>query len=132
MNQKVDNIIENICGADNRYKIGAYEFVLAALSHTQKKCKRIRHVTGEELLSGIRELLEKEFGLMTLTVLEHWGIKTTEDFGNIVFHLVQKKILSKTEEDSIESFKNGYDFQKAFSKDYRRKLEKKISRMRSG
>ena len=51
---------------------------------------------------------------MTITVLEHWGIKSTEDFGNIVFNLVENRVLSKTEDDSIEEFRDGYDFAEVF------------------
>ena len=131
MNQEIDNLLEEICEKDKRYGRDAYEFVLEALSFTQKKLRRLKHVTGEELLGGIRELLFNKFGLMTLPVLRHWGIRSTEDFGNIVFNLVENRILSKTEDDSIESFKNGYDFHEAFNVGYRRMLEKKISRMRS-
>ena len=131
MNQEIDNIIEAICEADKRYKEDAYEFVLEALSFTQKKFRRLKHVTGEELLEGIRYCLLDKFGPMTLSVVTHWGIKTTEDFGNIVFNLVSNKVLSRTEEDSIESFKNGYDFKEAFGAGYQQQLAKKISKMRS-
>ena len=68
---------------------------------------------------------------MTLIVLQHWGIHSTEDFGHIVFRLVENKVLSKTEDDNVETFKDAYDFQEAFENDYRRQLAKKISRMRS-
>ena len=131
MNQELDNIIENVCERDKRYKSDAYVFVLEALNFTQKKFRRLKHVTGEELLSGIRELLLEKFGPMTLSVLRHWGVKKTEDFGNIVFNLVSNKVLSRTEEDTVESFKDGYDFKEAFGAGYQRQLEKKISKMRS-
>ena len=130
MNQEFYDTLDAICEHDLRYKRDAYEFVMEALAYTQKKFKRTKHVTGVELLKGLRELLLKNFGPMTLTILQYWGIKSTEDFGNIVFTLVSNKILSKTEEDSIQSFKNGYDFKEVFGVGYRRQLEKKISRMR--
>ena len=131
MNRELDNTIEAICENDERYRRDAYEFVMEALTFTQKKYRRPKHVTGEELLTGIRELLLDKFGPMTLSVLEFWGIKSTEDFGNIVFNLVNHKVLSKTEDDTIESFKNGYDFKEAFGIEYQRLLEKRISKMRS-
>ena len=81
---------------------------------TRSKIRRPRHVSGEELLSGIRELLLNRFGPMTVTVLEHWGIRSTEDFGNVVFNLVDNRVLSKTEEDDIGQFRNGYDFTEVF------------------
>jgi uncharacterized repeat protein (TIGR04138 family) len=66
-----------------------------------------------------------------MTVLEHWGVKSTEDFGNIVFNLVENRVLSKTEDDSIDEFRDGYDFGEAFDSGYRKQLAKKLSRMRS-
>lgn len=119
-----------ICESDPRYRQGAYEFVLSSLTFTQKKFRRSKHVTGVELLEGIKDLLMEQFGPMALSVLQHWGVRSTEDFGNIVFNLVERKILSKTEEDSIDGFKDKYDFAEVFDKGYRSLLAKKISRMR--
>ena len=130
MQKELDDILYEISEQDTRYDVDAYEFVLEALSYTQKKFKQTTHVTGKELLEGIKRLLMERFGPMTMIVLKHWGIESTEDFGNIVFNLVSKRILSKTEEDSIESFKDGYDFDKVFNKGYRQKLHKKVSRLR--
>jgi len=130
MRQTLNNIISDICVSDQRYNEDAYEFVLEALSFTQKKFKRSKHVTGRELLEGIKLLLMDKFGPLAMTVLEHWGIRSTEDFGNIVFNLVSQQVLSKTEEDNIESFRDVYDFEKVFQHGYRQRLHKKISRLR--
>ena len=131
MNRELDNVIDAICEKDARYKREVYEFIMEALSFTQKKFRRPKHVTGEELLDGIKECLMEKFGPMTLFVLDQWGIKGTEDFGNIVFNLVHNKVLSKTEEDTLESFKNGFDFKQAFNIEYQQQLAKRISKMRS-
>ena len=130
MKQTLDDILDQICTRDPRYKEDAYEFVLEALSYTQQKFKRPKHVKGKELLEGIKILLMERFGPMTLTVLRYWGIENTQDFGNIVFNLVEKKVLSKTEEDDIESFKDVYDFEKVFNTGYRNSLHKKVSRLK--
>ena len=130
MNREFDNIVTEICEKDTRYAEGVYEFVMEALSYTQRTFNRSRHVTGPELLEGSRQLLLKKFGPMALTVLKHWGVKRTEDFGNVVFNLVERKVLSKTEEDTAEDFKNGYDFDEVFRKHYKRILERQISRLR--
>src|SRR3989338_1515490 len=122
MNREIDNIIDAICESDARYRRDAYECIMEALTFTQKKFRRPKHVTGEELLEGIREFLLDKFGPMTLSVLKYWGIKSTEDFGHIVFNLVDNKVLSKTEEDTVENFKNGYDFKEAFDAGYQKKL----------
>lgn len=113
----MDDIIkklDRITQKDKRYKIDAYEFVLEALSFIQKKTKRKGHISGQELLLGIKEYALSQFGGLSRTVLEHWGIKTTEDFGEIVFNMIQENLLYKTEKDSKEDFKGVYDFQEAF------------------
>lgn len=111
---KILTKIEDIVERDPRYKIDAYNFILEALNYTVRKLKQSRHVSGKELLEGIKECVKEQFGPMAGTVLEHWGINSTEDFGHIVFNLVSAKILSKTEQDSIEDFKNGFDFKQIF------------------
>lgn len=129
MKQDIDDIIELICLEDPRYHEDAYEFLLEGLHFAQRKYKRSKHVSGKELSEGIKELVMKRFGPMAMSVLKYWGIKSTEDFGNIVFNLINKKLLSKTEEDCLEDFKNIYDFDRVFNKIYRKRVEKAISRM---
>jgi len=113
-------VVEEIVAKDPRYKIEAYHFVMSALNYTQSKFDKPRHVSGRELLEGIREYGLELFGLMTRTVFENWGVRRTEDFGNIVFNMLGEGLLSKTDEDSIEDFKDGYDFKEAFDKGYKR------------
>ncbi len=131
METDFNSVIEEICESDSRYRVDAYEFVMEALTYTQKKFKCAKHVSGETMLKGMKDLLMDKYGPMTLMVLEYWGIKNTEDFGNVVFNLVEKKILSKTDDDRIEHFQDAYDFEEVFDRGYRKKLAKKISRMRS-
>lgn len=106
---------------DPRYNADAYLFVLDALHFTvrslgrhEKKKREERHVTGRELLEGIRRYALKEYGPMARAVLEHWGVRRCEDFGEIVFSLVENGLLSKTERDSRKDFRGGYDFGKVF------------------
>ncbi len=116
MERRIDlfEVIDQITAKDARYKPEAYSFVMTALNYTLKKFKKPRHITGRELLEGIRAYAIEQFGPLTRTVFEYWGITSTEDFGHIVFNLVEAKLLSKTEEDSIDDFKNAYDFKDAF------------------
>jgi uncharacterized repeat protein (TIGR04138 family) len=107
-------VIEDICQKDSRYKPDSYEFVMQSLSFTQKKLGKEGHLTGRELLEGIRLFALEQYGPMAKTVLTHWGITKTGDFGNIVFNMIQKKLLSKTETDSIEDFRDVFDFKVAF------------------
>ena len=81
MKPKLEDVLDGIIEEDPRYKMEAYEFVLDALHYTQKKFQRTKHVTGKELLEGIKILLMEHFGPMTLTVLNYWGVNATEDFG---------------------------------------------------
>jgi uncharacterized repeat protein (TIGR04138 family) len=130
MDQKFMDKVEAICERDPRYKTGAYEFVLEALRYTQRRYKKERHVTGDQLLAGIKDMTIKKFGPLALNVLHHWGVKNTEDFGNIVFNMVQDELLSKQDDDTFDSFRNGYDFEDVFHKGYRRQLEREIGRIR--
>lgn len=130
MDEEFYSIINAICSQDHRYYPEAYTFVMEALSFSQKKFKKTKHISGEELLVGIRALLLKNFGPMTLIVLKHWGIKATDDFGNIVFNLVENKILVKDIHDHYDSFKNAYDFEEVFDKGYRKQLAKRLKTMR--
>lgn len=109
-NKKVEEIIEK----DSRYKFDAYVFVMEALWFTQNKLKRKGHVTGKELLGGIREFAIEQYGPMTKTVFKHWGIRVTEDFGEIVFNMVENGLMSRTDRDCRDDFKNVYDFGEAF------------------
>ena len=107
--------LEEIIRKDSRYKQEAYHFCLAALNYTVSKLDKPRHVKGRELLEGLKECAREQFGPMARTVLEHWGITSTEDFGHIVFNMVDAGILGKTDSDSIDDFKNGYNFKEVFN-----------------
>ena len=131
MNQEFYNIVDDITEKDQRYREDAYAFVMEALNYTQKRFKRVKHVSGDELLEGMRELLMERFGPMTMLVLAYWGVQSTDDFGNIVFNLVSHKLLNKADEDTLEVFRNRYDFTEVFDKGYRQLLDKRISRMRA-
>ena len=108
---------------DRRYHAEAYLFMRGALDFSSKMLKKPakgpqKHVSAAELLEGIRQYALREYGPMTMTVLDFWGIHNCADFGRIVFNLVNKNILRKTESDSIHDFDNGYDFEKAFRAPY--------------
>jgi uncharacterized repeat protein (TIGR04138 family) len=107
--------VEQILSKDKRYKFEVYPFVLTALNFTLHRLKVSRHVTAKELLDGIRDYAREQFGPMARTVFEYWNVFSTEDFGNVVFNLIDAGLLKKTPEDKIEDFKNIYDFNQAFS-----------------
>jgi uncharacterized repeat protein (TIGR04138 family) len=112
---KFFDLVEQICGRDKRYKADAYEFVLQGLGFTQNKLKRQAHVTGKELALGLRDYAIEQYGALAQQVLSHWGISQTQDFGEIVYNMIEKKLLSKSEEDYLADFNSVYDFQPAFA-----------------
>ena len=116
-------VVEQICENDLRYSSDAYHFVQEGLNHTLKSLKRggqhaHRHVSGQELLHGLREFALKEYGPMSKAVLNEWGIKTTDDIGQIVFNLVNASVLGKNDTDSPNDFKKVFNFDDAFVKPF--------------
>ncbi len=107
---RLSKILEN----DKSYKPEAYLFVVAALGRVLQTLREPRHVTGRELLEAIREEAEEQFGPMARAVFEHWGAKNSLDFGVIVFKMVDEGILSKTETDSLDDFKDAVFFESLF------------------
>jgi uncharacterized repeat protein (TIGR04138 family) len=115
---------------DPRYAYEAYEFVFEALAHTQKLLNRMppegpagvtagqHHVSGRELLDGVKDLARREFGLMARTVFKLWGVNRTDDFGEIIFNLIDANLLSKTDSDSKADFRGVYDLDRALTEDY--------------
>ncbi len=114
-----DDGVKAILQRDKRFARDAYEFVREALDYTRVWMDRKGHLTGQELLEGIRRYALDQFGPMAKTVLNMWGVKSCEDFGAIVFNLVEQKVFSKTAEDSMKDFRGGYDFEEAFDKPYK-------------
>lgn len=106
--------IEAILAREPAYKFEAYSFVMAGLHFTVARLPKPRHVTGRELAEGLRDYALDQFGPMARTVLEYWGIQSTLDFGKIVFLLIEVELLRRTEEDSVDDFKDVYDFDEAF------------------
>ena len=113
-----DDVLDRLREREPRYHETAYFFVLSALHHVMSALPHPRHISGRELSEGVRDLSLDRFGPMARTVLEHWGIHTTEDVGQIVFALVEFGILVKQDEDIIEDFRDVYDFEEAFEGRY--------------
>lgn len=130
-NSKLFEVVQR----DPRYAYEAYEFVfqaLLALEDGQRVGREpeggVRsgvqhHVTGQELLQGIRALALREFGLLARTVFHLWGIDRTDDFGEIVFNLVEADLMNKTAEDSREDFRNVYDLDQVLLEGFRIDLD---------
>ena len=118
-----EETLEQLLAKDPRYQRDAYLFLREALDYTQKRVGKensgkVRHVTGQELLEGIRQFALEQFGPMTITVLEEWGVRQCGDFGELVFNMLEAGLLAKTAQDSRADFEGGYVFKDAFRKPF--------------
>ena len=99
---------------DGKYNERAYVFVLAALEYAQTKLPARRHLSGVELAWACRDFALEQFGMLANSVLTHWGINATEDFGQIVFMLIDVGLLARQPSDRIEDFERVYEFAEVF------------------
>lgn len=111
----VERIIEN----DPRYKRDAYFFLNEVVIHAGNNNDFVnssysRHVSGQELLEIFRKYALEQFGPLALEVLNDWGLHSTEDVGEVVFNMIENKLLGARKQDSRDDFANGYDFRQAF------------------
>lgn len=123
-----DEALDALVARDGRYERDAYLFLRDALDFTVKEAHRGggsnppagtgRHVTGQELLDGVRRYSLEQFGPLVTTVLGTWRITATDDFGRMVFNLIDAHIFGRTERDSLEDFRGGYTFYDAFVRPY--------------
>lgn len=122
--RNVDEALRMICKEHPQFDKNAYLFLNAALEFTVRHYQRHekegaqRHVSGQELLEGIRLYALEQYGPLARIVLENWGVRRCEDFGEMVFILVKYGLLGKTPQDKIEDFAGGYDFYEAFEKPF--------------
>ena len=122
---------------DRRYKLEAYQFVGAGLEYSQEvlglgkpgpRTRRkksaedddrpVRHVSGQDLCQALRRFAHEQYGFMAKLVLDSWGIRSTNDFGEIVYNLIKIGKMSKSDNDRREDFDNVYDFEQALVKEF--------------
>ena len=119
--------LEEVVDEVGLYPRDAYLFVQEGLGYTvnkihgarRKQPGMSRHVSGQDLCEGLREFALHRWGLMAGPVLERWNVRRTLDFGKIVFALVDKGLMQKTDEDQLDDFRDVYDFKNAFEAGYR-------------
>lgn len=119
-------IVALICKEDDRFEKRAYDFVRHGLDHTVKELRkkdagrggRTFHVSGPELLQGLRIYALEQYGPLAKTVLNSWGVKRCRDFGDIVFNLIEYSVFSKTDNDRREDFSDIYTFEEAFEQPF--------------
>jgi uncharacterized repeat protein (TIGR04138 family) len=106
--------LEEIAKQDSRYDHAAYKFVYDGLGYTIKNIVgEQRHVTGQLLCEGLRQLAIERYGRLAVLVLDTWGVKTTRDFGEIVYTLIKNEWMSAQPTDTINDFDNIFDFKTA-------------------
>ncbi|MDD3180063.1 MAG: hypothetical protein PHQ04_06880 [Opitutaceae bacterium] len=124
--REFSEIVSLICKEDPRFDRKAYAFVRQALDHTVQELRREQpgraskspHVTGAELMEGVRTCALDQFGPLAKTVLNGWGIHSCSDVGDIVFNLIDCSVFSKTDSDRREDFADIFDFDEAFVKPF--------------
>ncbi len=114
MASNLEERLKQVVARDGRYHVNAYRFVYEALDYTVKQLDKKRHISGRELLEGIKNLAIEQFGGLACMVLGIWGVSKTADFGNIVFNLVEADLMSRSEDDTREDFDGVYDFREVF------------------
>lgn len=113
-----EDILASLRRRHPRYHCDAYGFVLEALHGVIAGLGTRRHISGRELVDGARGLAIERFGPLARAVLEHWGIHSTGDLGEMVFALVDEGVLVKREEDCPEDFNDLFDFEEVFDRNY--------------
>lgn len=115
----LEQAFEQIRERDGRYQERGYLFVLAALEFAQGRLTARRHLSGGELAWACRDFALEQFGLLAPSVLEYWGITSTEDLGRIVFMLIDVGLLARQDSDRLEDFERVYGFDEVFRAGYR-------------
>jgi uncharacterized repeat protein (TIGR04138 family) len=118
---------QNTQASPLRYHANAYRFLFAALRRAQQNLGRVpspdnegeqAHITGPELLDGVREYALDQFGLMARTVFHGWSVHSTDDFGRMVFDLIERGEMRKTDSDQLADFCDVFDFEDALENQY--------------
>ena len=111
--------LEHIAKEDGRYCIRAIGFVSEGLTYTAKKfAAEPKHVSGQTLCGGLKQLALEKWGRLALLVLNNWGIKSTRDFGEIVWLMIEHNWMSAQPTDSIDDFNDVYDFENVFKEQF--------------
>lgn len=121
MNPEVHALLEAAIRQDGRYPPEAFEFLQRGLEfaaqriHGDPNENTPRHVSGQELAWGLRDLALQSWGRLARDVLSRWNIRCTRDFGEMVFFLIELGLMSKRDSDRIEDFDDVFDFAAAFA-----------------
>jgi len=112
--------LSQVAGEDGRYSPGALKFVYEGLIYMKKEgIEEPRHVDGQSLCDALRQVALKKWGRLAKLVLNSWGVKTTRDFGELVYLMVDNDWISAQPADSIDDFNDIYDFKMVFKEQFK-------------
>jgi uncharacterized repeat protein (TIGR04138 family) len=107
--------LEEISESDSRYNPKAVKFVYEGLGYTIRKLAggQPGHITGQTLCEGLRLLALEKWGMLAPLVLDSWHVKSTRDFGEIVYLLIRNNWMKAQPADSIDDFNSVFDLKTA-------------------
>jgi uncharacterized repeat protein (TIGR04138 family) len=124
MSERLERSIEELARQDQRYPPAAYMLVFEGLECALARLPARRHVTPRELIEGVREAALKQWGLLARTVLESWNVRGTGQIGDLVFNLIERKLLVAGAEDNRAQFEDAFDFHDGFDRAFAEELER--------
>jgi len=118
--------IEEIAKKDGRYNAMAFKFVHDGLAKIVERIRESRgyepephHISGQELALGIAELAIDRWGRLARLVFYRWGVRSSRDFGEIVYLMIENGWMTAQETDTIEDFDDVFDFETIFEKQFK-------------
>jgi len=117
--EDVSDVVNNLARTSGKYPVEAFHFVRQGLQFTiehvhGQDVSEPQHITGKDLCWGLRDFAINRWGLLAPTVLKNWNITRTEDFGQLVFAMVESGVMAKNDNDKLDDFNSVYDFKSAF------------------
>lgn len=121
--EKFQDAIKRIIEVDPRYSPDAYDFIGKAVTYTAKRLKRHKkngnpHVSGKELLEGVCHYATTQFGPMANAVMREWGLTSGRAVGDVVFNMINERLLRKSENDTLDDFDIDFDFEAELAKPF--------------
>ena len=121
----IEDPVRSLALRDGRYSPEAFRFLFESLQYAIRIAGKEeaegaqRHVTGQEVLRGMRKYAQHLFGPLAAQVWRAWGVHETLDWGRVVFLLVDEGMLNRQDTDTIDDFRDGFDFERVFVEGYR-------------
>ena len=107
--QFAEDVMARIRARGGSYHERGYIVVLGAVEFLQSRLDARRHVSAAELAWACRDFALEQFGMLASAVMTHWGIHTTDDFGQIVFMLERRNIEGRNARDIAADLTAAFD-----------------------